>query len=313
MALNISEARKLVLDLGKPNIRLYWVDFLFSYGLGIAAMALAYPHSMATAAYWAYALVAMLAWYRALSFIHELAHFRKQLGSFRLGWNALAGVPMAFPAFMYVKSHSIHHNPKTYGTEADGEYLAFHNLPRYEMVLYLASSFWTAPLLIVRFALLYPLSLLIAPLRKFLVERGSSVVITFNHIGEWPGPQERREWAVMETAVCVFWIAALTLGYWEVVPWRVFGVVYTVVTGALLFNGMRTLAAHRFANDGRVLTIEEQLLDSVNIVNGFPGWIFSALGAPVGLRFHALHHLFPFIPYHSLGEAHRRLAQKLPG
>jgi fatty acid desaturase len=29
--------------------------------------------------------------------------------------------------------------------------------------------------------------------------------------------------------------------------------------------------------------------------------------APVGLRYHALHHLLPSLPYHSLGEAHRRL------
>lgn len=311
MALNINEARKLVLDLGRPNLRLYWADFLLSYAIGVATLILAYPHPLGSLSFWVFAVPSMLAWYRALSFIHELAHFRKQLGSFRIGWNALAGMPMAFPAFMYVKSHTIHHNPKTYGTAADGEYLPFHTLPRWQLVGYLLSSFWTAPILIVRFAILYPLSLFIAPLRKFLVERGSSVVITFNHIGEWPGPQEQREWRVMETAVCVFWLVVGGLGLAGIIPARVFGVTYIVVTGALMFNAMRTLAAHRFANDGRVLSIEEQLLDSVNLVNGFPGWVFSALGAPVGLRFHALHHLFPFLPYHSLGEAHRRLAGKL--
>jgi fatty acid desaturase len=31
------------------------------------------------------------------------------------------------------------------------------------------------------------------------------------------------------------------------------------------------------------------------------------LAAPVGLRYHALHHLFPTLPYHALGEAHRRI------
>jgi fatty acid desaturase len=48
------------------------------------------------------------------------------------------------------------------------------------------------------------------------------------------------------------------------------------------------------------------MLDSVNI----PGnkWM-TPLWAPVGLRFHATHHLFPDLPYHSLGEAHRRLMQ----
>jgi fatty acid desaturase len=32
----------------------------------------------------------------------------------------------------------------------------------------------------------------------------------------------------------------------------------------------------------------------------------------VGLRYHALHHLFPSLPYHSLGIAHRRLMAQLP-
>jgi fatty acid desaturase len=33
---------------------------------------------------------------------------------------------------------------------------------------------------------------------------------------------------------------------------------------------------------------------------------------PVGLRYHCLHHLFPALPYHSMGIAHRRLMAQLP-
>ena len=43
-----------------------------------------------------------------------------------------------------------------------------------------------------------------------------------------------------------------------------------------------------------------------------PGNLFiTALWAPVGLRYHATHHLFPSLPYHNLGKAHRRLHRDL--
>jgi fatty acid desaturase len=51
----------------------------------------------------------------------------------------------------------------------------------------------------------------------------------------------------------------------------------------------------------------EQFLDSVNV----PGPL-GALWAPVGLRFHATHHLFMLMPYHRLGKAHRVLMRELP-
>lgn len=312
MALNISEARKLVLDLGQPNQTIYWTDFLLSYALGTAALVAAYPHPLSSGIFWAWVTVSLLAFYRALSFIHELAHFKQRLKSFRILWNALAGVPMAFPAFMYTRSHSVHHNPNTYGTDADGEYVSFQNRSRWQIFAYLASSFISVPALVFRFAFLYPISLVSPAVRKFVVERGSSIVIAIDYVGHWPSESEKQEWRIMETACCLFWLTVLGAASAGVIPWRVLGVTYLVMSGALFLNNMRTLAAHRFANDGRILTIEEQLLDSVNLVNTFPGWIFSALAAPVGLRYHALHHLFPFLPYHALGTAHKRLAEKLP-
>jgi len=43
-----------------------------------------------------------------------------------------------------------------------------------------------------------------------------------------------------------------------------------------------------------------------------PPAVLPLLWAPVGLRYHALHHLLPNLPYHSLGAAHRRLLAQLP-
>ena len=53
----------------------------------------------------------------------------------------------------------------------------------------------------------------------------------------------------------------------------------------------------------------EQLEDSVNIEGH---WFWTELFFPLGLRYHALHHLFPSIPYYNLGRAHRRLMATLP-
>ena len=52
----------------------------------------------------------------------------------------------------------------------------------------------------------------------------------------------------------------------------------------------------------------EEFLDSVNVPGFAP---ISALWAPVGLRFHATHHLFPSLPYHELPKAHRLLLGEL--
>ena len=68
--------------------------------------------------------------------------------------------------------------------------------------------------------------------------------------------------------------------------------------------------AHRYKNrTDKEVTFTEQFLDSVNI-EGHP--ILMELIAPVGLRYHALHHVFANMPYHNLGIAHRKLKAALP-
>ena len=56
------------------------------------------------------------------------------------------------------------------------------------------------------------------------------------------------------------------------------------------------------------MTVTAQYLDSVNVP---PPALLPGLWAPVGLRYHALHHLLPGVPYHNLGEAHRRITAML--
>src|SRR5262249_3907828 len=66
--------------------------------------------------------------------------------------------------------------------------------------------------------------------------------------------------------------------------------------------------ATRSETDGQPTDSLGQLLDTVTVEGRF----LSALAAPVGLRYHALHHYLATVPYHSLGALHRLLLAELP-
>jgi len=90
--------------------------------------------------------------------------------------------------------------------------------------------------------------------------------------------------------------------------WRIFGVWFVVTAVASFINTLRTLGAHAYESEGEPLDRTGQLLDSIDT----PGKFWTELWAPVGLRYHALHHYFPGVPYHNLPEAYRRLVGTLP-
>jgi fatty acid desaturase len=92
-------------------------------------------------------------------------------------------------------------------------------------------------------------------------------------------------------------------------PWFVVQ-AYAMSVFIVVVNALRTLGAHRWTNaHGEEMNFVEQMLDSVN----YPyNPLLSGLWAPVGLRFHALHHIFPTMPYHALATAHKRLMRELP-
>ena len=82
---------------------------------------------------------------------------------------------------------------------------------------------------------------------------------------------------------------------------------YCLVASVFIVNSIRTLAAHHYGNaEESELSFTDQMLDSINNLGN--RWI-TPLWAPVGLRFHATHHLFPDLPYHALGEAHNRILE----
>ena len=109
----------------------------------------------------------------------------------------------------------------------------------------------------------------------------------------------------LEVAASIWAIALLALVATGVVPLRAFAIYLGILSATMVINQIRTLVAHLWENDGEAMSVTAQYLDSVNVP---PPSLLPMLWAPVGLRYHALHHLLPGVPYHNLGEAHRRLS-----
>jgi fatty acid desaturase len=103
--------------------------------------------------------------------------------------------------------------------------------------------------------------------------------------------------------------AVFSLIGFGVLPWTILVRIYFLFLFSSGLNYARTLGAHRYLSRGGAATYLEQLLDSYTIP-GNP--LLTEIWAPLGMRYHALHHLVPSMPYHNMGKAHRRLIRDLP-
>lgn len=300
-------AAEVTRDLSAPKPLVYWADFLGSAGLGYAALAA----TIATGGWAAIApaVVAVLALYRAMSFIHEVSHMKHSaVPGFRLGYNIVVGVPLLIPSFMYEGVHNLHHAKTRYGTADDPEYLPLALMKPWTLPLFVVIAALAPVALLLRYAVLTPLSLIVPKLRAIIVERYSGLAINPAFRRRPAEGDLRTLWLRLEAA-CSIWAIGLlgaTAAGW--LPLRAFLIFLGVASGVAVLNQVRTLVAHLWENDGEPMSVTAQYLDSVNVP---PPSTLPALWAPVGLRYHALHHLLPSLPYHALGEAHRRLSKAL--
>jgi fatty acid desaturase len=301
-------AAELTRDLTAPRPAIYWADLIASAVVGWGALAVAILASSAALAIVA-GFVSMLALYRGISFIHELTHVKHaSLPHFRAGWNALIGVPMLTPSFMYEGVHNLHHAKTRYGTAEDPEYLPLALMKPWTLPLFIVISALAPIGLLIRYAILSPLSVVVPGLRRVVVERFSALAINPSFRRRMPEGEFRTQWNRIETAASIWGITLLALVASGVVPLRAFLIFLAVAAGVAVVNQVRTLVAHLWENEGESMSVTAQYLDTVNVP---PPALLPMLWAPVGLRYHALHHLLPGVPYHALGEAHRRLSATL--
>ncbi len=303
----LKAAAELTRELSAPDPRIYWADFLASVMLGYAALAGAIMFGGWPAL--ALGAVAVLALYRAESFIHEITHVKHSaLRGFRGAWNALIGVPLMVPSFMYEGVHNLHHAKTRYGTAEDPEYLPLALMKPWTLPVFILVAALAPIGLIIRFALLAPLSLLSSRLRETVVARYSGLVINPVFRRRPAEGDAKALWTRLEVFTSLWAVTFVTLAATGVLPLRALLIILGIASAVAVLNQVRTLVAHLWENEGEAMTVTAQYLDSVNVP---PPTLLPGLWAPVGLRYHALHHLLPSVPYHNLGIAHRRLAAML--
>lgn len=304
----LHDARELVSDLHQRSPLIYWTDFLLSVGTawGMTAVYLLAPawSPLQIAAF----LVASVLFFRAGTFIHELVHIPPgQMVWFGRVWNLLQGIPLLMPWILY-RNHVDHHSARHFGTPEDGEYLPLAAAPLRETGLYLAQAPLLPLLAIIRFGLLGPLSWLHRGLREWVLTCASAAVTNPYYRKRFPRRDEA-QLKRMELACFGYLLSLALLTYAGRIGAAHLLMGYALLAWTLALNSVRNLAAHGYANRGDRVRHVDQLNDSINITG--QTWL-TVLLFPVGLRYHALHHLFPSLPYHHLGEAHRRLTRNLP-
>lgn len=302
------QAHELVRDLYRRSPATYWTDFLLSIG---AAWGLTAGYFLAPA--WSPEQIgafvaASVLFFRAGTFIHELVHMPPgQMPWFGRVWNLLIGIPLLMP-WVFYRNHVDHHSARSFGTPDDGEYLPLGASPLRETLKYLAQAPLLPLLALIRFGVLTPLSWLHRGLREWVLTYTSAAVTNPYYRKRFP-KRDERHLKIVELLCFGYLLALALLVYARVVTGTHLLMAYALLAWTLGLNWVRNLAAHRYANRGDPMSHADQLSDAINITG--QTWL-TVLLFPVGLRYHALHHLFPSLPYHNLGEAHRRLSERLP-
>jgi fatty acid desaturase len=310
----IGEARALMRDADEDYFRVrpsrYWLDFGLSLALAYGFGTLFLMAPLGSWLQWlAYPLTVFWV-YRLGSLIHEVCHLQHgEMRLFKVTWNVVVGVITLAPSPFFTRHHRDHHSRRFYGRRDDPEYIVnvFHRADWLSLAGYtlLIAAF---PLLVFLRFLLAPLTFLTPGLRRWVLRRASALTMNVRYERKL-NDFDRRAITSIELLCwlrATAMIAAVVIGatHWTRLP-----LMYSVALGVLLLNQLRLLADHHFESRGRLLDVGDHIMDSCNHTGrDFMTWLLF----PFAIRYHALHHLFPSLPYHNLASAHGFLSAHLP-
>jgi fatty acid desaturase len=288
----------------------YWMDFAVSLLLAYTASSVFLIAPLGSIVQYISFPIAVFWLYRLGSLVHEVCHLgQHEMPWFKVTWNLLVGVMTFTPSPFFTRHHRDHHSQRMYGTPEDPEYVA--NV--------LESGNWRSgiryvfhvlafPIMVYLRFLLAPLSFVHPRIREFVLERGSSLTLNL-HYRRKLNEYDRRSILVMES-LCFIRAAMIPLAiYLGYAPLSRIPLLYLLGLATLILNQMRQLADHHFTGDGTRSDVNSHIRDSCNFTgNDF----LTGLFFPFSIRYHALHHLFPSLPYHNLQNAHGYLVRVLP-
>jgi len=160
-----------------------------------------------------------------------------------------------------------------------------------------------------RFAFLTPLAWISPRIRRWVDTHASGLGVLGLSRRPPPRKDEVLAWRLQEAACFVYLCIMGLLLLFGINTLSALMQFYAIMSVLLLFHAIRIMVGHRYESNGEPQDRIEQVLDSFN----FPTRsLATSILAPLGFHLHALHHLFPKIPYHNMGEAHRRIAAALP-
>ena len=288
----------------------YWFDFALSlvlaYGAGTVYLSSplgSWPQLVAfpITVFWVY---------RLGSLVHEVCHLgHKEMQAFKVTWNLAVGVITLAPSPFFTRHHRDHHSQRMYGRPEDPEYIVnvFRRGDWLSLFGY-AALVAVFPLMVFLRFFLSPLTFLHPALREWVLRHASS--LTMNHRYERKlNPFDRFAITSIELLCWLRATAMIAAVFVGTTHWTRLALFYLVALAALGLNQLRLLADHHFGSDGGHLALTDHIMDSCNYTGrDFMTWLLF----PFAIRYHALHHLFPTLPYHNLRAAHAYLERNLP-
>lgn len=307
-SLGLKELTPQMHSFYKVNPLIYWADFLSTVFLGNIFLYSASKESLLSLEQIIYIILSSFFLFRATVFIHENFHFGNKIRGFSLCYNLFHGFLHKLPSYCY-KPHVYHHSVKTYGTIKDPEYDLIIDRPVFTLFI----PFFSMAFLPIFSFIRYGITPIILPFissrgRDWVYSHISTLVMNLKFKRNKPSQKEKSEWWIQDFMCFIYNLAIILLILFGGLPSNILIVWFFVMYIVYLLNFYRVVTSHTYLTRFNKTNFKQQILDSSTVIF-MP---ISFILYPLGLQYHALHHMYPNIPYHNLNKAHKFLCNILP-